>query len=270
MRNSLRRHLPLLTGVLLAAAFWPVGVWYVRRSLDGADEPWGLLALLVAVALVARAPRERRHAGWGLCLAAGLALAYAALFAHVPPLGRAILAVLAVSFVVSTHRLGRLLHLPTAGLLLLSLPVLSSLLFYAGYPLRRLVTLASMPLLRASGYAVEARGITLAWGDRLVAVDAPCSGVKMLWAAAFFTCVLASLYHLDARRTLGLGVFALVAVIVGNVLRATALFFVEAGVVEGPAILHPGIGVASFLLVGVAILAAAARREVPWRSASSS
>lgn len=264
---SVRRH---GTGILLLAAFWPVGIWYVRRAADGTEEPWGLAALLVAIVFVARAPRQARHEGWGLGLATVLLVVYALGFAHLPPLARAILAAWALSLVVSTHRLGRLLHLPTLGLLLLSLPVMSSLLFYAGYPLRRLVTICSVPLLRMSGYVVEAQGITLAWGERLVAVDAPCSGVKMLWAAAFLTCVLAWLYRLGTRHTLELGLFAFVAVIVGNVLRATALFFVEAGIVDGPEILHPGIGVASFVLVGVAILVAAMRREAQWRSVPSS
>jgi len=30
---------------LQAAALWPIWLWYAKRTADGSDEPWGLLAL---------------------------------------------------------------------------------------------------------------------------------------------------------------------------------------------------------------------------------
>src|SRR5262245_59923054 len=42
--------------LLQVAAFWPVWSWYVRRTADGSDEPWGLAALVVAGVLLAKLP----------------------------------------------------------------------------------------------------------------------------------------------------------------------------------------------------------------------
>ena len=38
--------------VLQALAFWPVWQWYLRRMVDGSDEPFGVLALLSAIAII--------------------------------------------------------------------------------------------------------------------------------------------------------------------------------------------------------------------------
>ncbi|MGZ8270505.1 MAG: hypothetical protein ACXW1T_04930, partial [Methylophilus sp.] len=40
----------LLASTILAA--WPHWLWMVRRSTDGSDDPWGIVALLTLVALV--------------------------------------------------------------------------------------------------------------------------------------------------------------------------------------------------------------------------
>ncbi len=69
------------------------------------------------------------------------------------------------------------------GLSCLALPLLASLQFYAGYPLRAITAEASRWLLQGLGLAVERSGASLLVDGRLVLVDAPCSGVQLLWFA---------------------------------------------------------------------------------------
>jgi len=78
--------------------------------------------------------------------------------------------------------------------------------------------------------------------------------VRMLWGGLYLTLILSGLGRLGAQRTLGAMGLATVAVVAGNALRSTALFFTETGVVKLPAWSHEGVGVAAFVLVGLTIL----------------
>jgi exosortase/archaeosortase family protein len=145
------------------------------------------------------------------------------------------------------------------GLLLCALPLVPSLNFYAGYPLRVVVGDLTSALLRMNGFAVFRDGAVLVWDYHLIAIDAPCSGIKMLWTGAYLSCALAGLLHFDARRTLLLGALAVLIVIVANVLRAAALFYAENGVVPGVQSAHEAIGVIVFAVAAISIAASAAR-----------
>ena len=79
---------------------------------------------------------------------------------------------------------------PVLGLSLLSLPLLASLQFYAGYPLRVVTAEASRWLLPPAS-ASQRSGASLLVNGQLVIVDAPCSGVQMLWLGYFTACVVA-------------------------------------------------------------------------------
>ncbi len=85
---------------LHALALWPHGVYLVQRSLDGSDDPLGLIALLAAAALVASQRQRLRltpDLGW-LAAALGLALiANGAWWVGAPSLVSALLAALSLA-----------------------------------------------------------------------------------------------------------------------------------------------------------------------------
>src|ERR1700738_5023470 len=81
----------------------------------------------------------------------------------------------------------------------LALPVLPSLQFTLGYPMRIISAALAVPLLRAHGLDVARQGTFLLWRDEMIQFDAPCSGVNMLWAGLLLTpvgCVLLRLHPL--------------------------------------------------------------------------
>ena len=116
---------------------------------------------------------------------------------------------------------------PVLGLSLLSLPLLASLQFYAGYPLRVVTAEASRWLL-AAGFSAQRSGASLLVNGQLVIVDAPCSGVQMLWLGYFTACVVA--LHGGRRDSGFLARLPAVSLLVlaGNVLRNTVLVAFEA------------------------------------------
>ena len=240
---------------LLLAALWPHGLWLARRLTDGSDEPWGLLALATVLALVARARRE-------MVLPTRVALATSALLAVlaavasfvVPPIFAAALAMLALAAFV-TAALPRRPATPMVTLLLLALPVIASLQFYFGYPLRLATAHAAAPLLALAGIEAQASGAALRWQGGTILVDPPCAGIGMLWVGSWAAALLSYLNEASARRTLANGGVAAIAVFAANVLRNALLFFPEAGRVPAPAWLHPAIGLAAFAAALLPILA---------------
>jgi exosortase/archaeosortase family protein len=81
----------------------------------------------------------------------------------------------------------------------------------------------------------------------------------MLWTGMYLSCTLAALQRLGALRTVMLGALAFAIVMIANVLRATALFYVESGVVAQAQSAHESIGVVVFVLAAIGIAAAATR-----------
>lgn len=251
-----------MTLVLLQlAALWPLWGWYAGRLADRSDEPWGLVPLALAAALLWRErrrgsdPARSARGEWIVpALAAGMMGLYALIYSFVPPLVRAGLGVSALAILLSSRVFGQRLHAGLWGLLILSLPVMQTLEFYAGYPLRLLVTRAAAGLLGLAGLAVAPRGTALEWGDALVAVDAPCSGIRMMWAGACLVAALAAFGGLGFGRTVRAGAVACGLILAGNVLRTTALFYVESGLIAAPPAAHAGVGLVTFTLTSVGIV----------------
>ena len=131
--------------------------------------------------------------------------------------------------------------LPVLGLAVLALPLIASLQFYAGYPLRVVTAEASRWLL-SPWFAVLREGSSLNVNGLLVIVDAPCSGVQMAWAGYFTACAVALLKGIG-NRAFALRLPAVsVAVLAGNVVRNALLVGLEgAGRAPGEA-LHQVIG----------------------------
>ncbi len=257
MRLGLTSWSRVLT-VALALAAWPVWRWYVQRTVDGSDEPYGLLALAALLLVVWRRggltePTRSRWIG-----AATFLGVYVATFGVLSPLPRALLAVAAFAtlYVPARHAVSY------SALLGLSLPVVATAQFYLGYPLRILAGGVSVSVLRLLGFVVTQEGTLLHWKGEAIMVDAPCSGVRMLWVGLYLTGCLAAWRGLDNRRALVLFAIAFPLIIAANAIRAAALFFKEARIVVLPDWTHTAIGVAIFAAAALLIMRLARKPEV--------
>lgn len=229
---------------LHAAALWPHWRWAAARVVDGSDDPLGLAALAAFGVLVGREAGRltaRPDARWLLAAAVGTVLATAGTFA-LPPLLGAVFAALALAcaaraFLPSGHA-----SMPLMGLSVLALPVVSSLQFYAGFPLRVVTAQFSTWVLQVAGFAAERTGTAMQVDGRLVIVDAPCSGVQMVWMAYFTACAVAGWQGLGDRAFLRRLPAAGAFVLAGNVLRNSVLVGLEARHVAVSESLHQGIG----------------------------
>lgn len=241
MNSSVSRP-GLIAGVLLALAFWPVARWYGLRLDDGSDEPMGLLALLAAGWFLWR---DRDRLGMSrFSIGAGAAglIVYLLAFPWLPPMFRALTAIVVAGTV---FRIGR----APAGtwlLLVLSLPVVASLQFYAGWPLRLGAATVAEGSLQLLGLEVVREGVALLWQGQRIEVDVPCSGVRMLWTGLFFHGVLAAERRIALRTMLWLTPLCIGLILAANVLRTVLLFFKESGLVVLPEWTHEGIGVLVF------------------------
>jgi exosortase/archaeosortase family protein len=236
---------------VVLVALWPVWSWSVDRFLDGSDEPWGVLAIAALGVLLFRdraaftgAPRP----GWVLAASAATCAAVVTT-AWLPALMRGVLASLAVTAALMAVRRGRIPMLAYLTLALLSLPILSSLQFYLGYPLRVITAEATAGLLSAVGFQAERTGSALTVNGALVIVDAPCAGIHMAWAAYFTASVAGAWPGHSSRdylvRTSCVGLI----VIVMNVLRNTVLVFLEARPAGLSDAWHETTGVVGFAVV---------------------
>ena len=239
---------------LLLAALWPHGIWLARRLTDGSDEPWGLLAIATVLALVVRARGELVMPTRAALVASGALAVLAALATVVvPPIFAAGAAMLALAAFIAPA-MPRRPAAPMATLLLLSLPVIASLQFYLGYPLRLATAHAAAPLLALAGVEAQASGAALLWQGKTILVDPPCAGIGMLWVGSWAAALLSYLNDSSARRTLANGCVAAAAVFAANVLRNALLFFPEAGLLPAPPWLHAAIGLAAFAAALLPIL----------------
>ncbi|MGB3072172.1 MAG: exosortase Q [Ottowia sp.] len=275
MSYLLRRHPPVLRGAmridrapawlwiaLQTAALWPTWRWMAVRVMDGSDDPLGLLALAALGTLLWSVRGQLRCAPRLAWLAAALVgtLAATSMRGTVTPLVTSLLAVISwacglLAFLPQARRGAMQVRdgvlwpaphhaisaVPVLGLAVLALPLIASLQFYAGYPLRVLTAEASRWLL-AAGFAVQREGSSLLVNGQLIIVDAPCSGVQMAWMGYFTACAVALFKGLGDR---GFGLrlpWVGLTVLVGNVLRNTLLVALEAsGYAPSPAV-HEGIG----------------------------
>jgi len=240
----------------LLVAGWPVLRWYALRLGDGSDEPHGLAALAAALFFAPWAAwREplppRRHA-----LLATLLLAYCVAFPFAPPLVRALLFVAALGLAAAPRGFA----VAWSSLLALSLPLVATLQFYLGYPLRALTAFLAAPLLALGGLRVEASGTTLAWAGERVIVDTPCSGLRMLWTGLVLAAVLACRLRLGARDTVTLFRHSALAVFIANTVRAAFIFCLETGLWPNPSWAHETVGLVLFGIVALGVVALAERR----------
>ncbi|HEU0254106.1 MAG TPA: archaeosortase/exosortase family protein [Pyrinomonadaceae bacterium] len=249
----------VLVVTLQLIAFWAVWQWYGSRAIFSWDQPWGLLAFVAAfvVLFVSKKPLPKELPS--LLVPSLLIALYAATYFVLPALAKATIAFTAFALTLTSLRFGKLFHPGVLGLFYLSLPTIPSLQFVGGYPLRVLVAQVTAPILRLGGFAVVPEGTCLNWAGKLIWIDGPCSGIKMLWVGMFLTLVLICLYELPVVKAILLMPVAFVVIIGGNVFRAVSLFYLEAGVLDLPSWGHDYAGVIAFVLQAVAIIAIVSR-----------
>lgn len=239
-----------LSWLMLAplAAYWSVWADYAGRLLSDPDAVVHLVAVAVGVVVLwdqgtSQRTRSLRRGGFALSFVCVVAFALA--YAHVAAMARCALALLGVgSFVCWQRGSAR----PFLGLafMLLGIPMLAQLESLAGVSLRVTVADAAAALVRMPGLPIEADGTRLVWAGGAVDVDAPCSGLRMLWTGALASLVAIARFRLRASAALSLAAGALLLIWSGNVLRCAALFYVESGMVTAPAWAHGGIGLIVF------------------------
>lgn len=241
--------------IVLLIALWPHWAWMARRLTDGSDEPWGIVAIASVLALVMRDRKQLALPSRRALLASSMLVFGAAISAFfVPPIFAAGLAMLALAVFLASA-LPRRPSTPLATLLLLALPIIASLQFYLGYPLRAFTAQAAAPLLQLTGVDAHAAGASLQWSGGTVLVDPPCAGIGMLWVGSFLAALLSYLNGADARRTLLNALVAGALVLTANVLRNAVLFFPESGLMHWPDAAHRLVGLAAFALAIVPLIA---------------
>ena len=253
---------------LQCAALAPTGAWMARRMADGSDDPLGALALAALAALVWRqrgSLRASPRLGWMVLAVAGTVAATLAGSGAEPwlpalsPLFAGLVAVLSLAAGLLAFMPPRVAAAPVAGLAVLALPLLSSLQFYAGYPLRVVTAEASRWLL-APGFTVAREGTTLLVDGQRVIVDAPCSGVQMVWLGYFTACAVALWAGRGSRSFCARLPVVGVLVLAGNIVRNSVLVALEgAGHAPAPWV-HDGLGLVLLAAVCGGIARAMARQ----------
>lgn len=254
---------------LLAAALWPTWWWMGQRMVDGSDDPLGLLALAALAGLLWQ-HRQRLRAAPRLGLQAtaliGVLLA-TALHHQLPDLAVALIGLLSLSAGLLAFLPTRVAVAPVLGLSVLSLPLLASLQFYAGFPLR-VVTAEMSRWLLALAHTVERSGSSLVVDGQLIIVDAPCSGVQMAWLGYFTACLVAlTVGRINRSFLLRLPLVGML-VLLGNVLRNTVLVALQATGQPLPGWGHDAVGLVVLAAVCAGI-AGVMSRPTPSEQAAS-
>ena len=257
LRDVWRIHLPSWMWLVApGAALIPVWRWYLERLTDGSDDPLGIIALAALLVIVIRDRTQFSQRPRTVWLVSAVTLTSLAVLghAHLPNLLGGVLAILALSSALFAVRSPTRPMLATVGLGLLALPLLSSLQYFVGFPLRVVTAEASAWLLGLVGQEVIRNGSALAISGQLVMVDAPCSGIQMGWMAYFTACSAAAWLRItDACFIRRLPLVGLI-VLLGNIVRNTVLVMKEAGIIHWPDWTHEAVGVLTFSIVCIVVL----------------
>jgi exosortase/archaeosortase family protein len=242
---------PLLIALVVMAATWNAWWWYFARVAAAPEEAAALVltvAFLGAIGIARLRLAASPHPA-ALVPVAALLAAFAVSQVYLPPLVRAAIAIAASLFCLYVAAFKDRPPFAFWGLVALALPVLPSLQFTLGYPMRVVSATLAVALLQAHGLAVARQGTFLVWRDEMIQFDAPCSGVNMLWAGLLLTLMGCVLLRLGVVKVVAAIAFSIVLAVASNVLRAASLFYVEAGLIaHAPAWWHDGIGIAAFVL----------------------
>jgi exosortase/archaeosortase family protein len=248
---------PFLATALVLAATWQSWRWYLERVGNSPDEAaaLGLTVVFLGVLGLARRRQPDAPRSMPLWTITALLLAYAASSFALPSIGRAALAIATTLFAFHVAVFREKPPVAFWGLVALALPVVPSLQFVLGYPLRVMSAAITVALLQQHGLLVERQGTFLAWRDEMIQIDAACSGVNMLWAGLMLALMGCVLFRLRALQVMIAVLLSVLAVVAANVLRTSSLFYLEAGLLPWAAgWWHEAIGIAAFLLAAAMIL----------------
>ncbi|MDX1914875.1 MAG: archaeosortase/exosortase family protein [Methylophilus sp.] len=237
----------LLASTLLAT--WPQWLWMVRRNSDGSDDPWGIVALLTIVALV-YADKDQLQVPQvsALSVTALLAVTATATWGGVPPILSTAIALLACTWLIAQMLPKARALSPLLVLAMLALPLVASLNFYLGYPLRWFCAYSTSVMLSVLGTETTPAGASLWWNGKTILIDAPCAGIAMLWIGLYLGALFSYLNSAQTLRTLINLSMTGALVILANVTRNTLLFYKESGMVDLPHWTHEAIGLVTFAL----------------------
>ena len=237
----------LLACTILAA--WPHWLWMVHRSSDGSDDPWGIVALLTIVALLLADRHQLRvPKASALSVVAVLMVLATATWGWLPPIVSTGIAMMASTYLIAKMRPQSRTLTPLLSLAILALPLVASLNFYLGYPLRWFCAQSTGLILSVLGTDVTPEGASLWWNGKTILIDAPCAGIAMLWIGLYLGALFSALNNAKIIRTLLNLSAASVLVVLANVLRNTLLFYKESGLVQLPHWTHEAIGILIFAL----------------------
>jgi exosortase/archaeosortase family protein len=249
---------PSLAAPILALAFWDAWFALVARadSLETAG-PLVLVAAALAAPVCARLLRSQALQPIPIAPLIALTMAYAIAAIWAPPLVRIAIAVIAILLTLHMAGGAGAPRAPFVGLVVLALPVLPSLEFYTAYPMRIVSAAITVRLLDVQGINAIQDGVALRVGERLFEFDAPCAGVRMLWAGCFLVSAAAFLHGFGWARYSATLIFAVIAMVFANAVRAASLVHVEGGAlpIATGDWLHSGVGVTAFSMAAVAMLA---------------
>jgi len=240
---------PYLVTALVLAATWDAWRWYALRVWESPEEAASLVFTIVFLGTLGVARRRNETMPLPLVPVALLLAAFAASYAVLPPIARTAIAIATTLYCCHLAAFKECPPVAFWGLVALALPVVPSLQFMLGYPMRLVSAALTVGLLQTHGLAVTRQGTFLVWRDELIQFDAPCSGVSMLWAGLLLTLMGCALFRFGVVKVIVAVALSLLPAIACNVLRATSLFYVEAGLVpHAQAWWHEGIGIAAFTL----------------------
>lgn len=238
--NGMKRS--LVPVICLLIALWPEWLWYGERMTDGSDEPYGIVALVAGFYLLWRDRRDLNIENRGILCSIVLLGIHAFTRPWMPAMVSAIFAIGIVAIATGTLRTKPGIWATFA----LSLPVIASLQFFIGYPLRMAAAVFAEFILALTPLDVTRSGTELFWRGNRVGVDPPCSGVEMLWAGLFIVSLLCAFRRYSLTRTLVSLLVGSISVIASNCARVTLLFLKESGIVPLPEWTHEGVGIALF------------------------
>lgn len=242
---------------ILFGAFWESWRWLMQRTWVTPDEAVTLVVMMLVVAgsaIRGWLVRGRMQPLALPSLAAALAL-YAVTLGSVPAIVSAAIAVTTTLAAIFFSGHGRRPPIAFWGLCCLVLPIVPTLQFYLGYPMRVVSAVLTVPLLQLNGLDVSLAGTALVWEGRQIQFDAPCSGVTMAWAGMLLVFSAGTLLAYDWRQLMRAIFLGLRLLLAANVLRAASLFYLETGLLPGTSEgLHQGVGLAAFGLAMVLLI----------------
>jgi exosortase len=256
LRDERAQHELLAFGAVIAQ-FAGALAWLVRSWLNPTYESWGFLPLLLLVVVVRRLPPRRAAASvahlWALVAVAAVDLGAAPLRLNVL---RAALAVVALHLWLVAFRnyRGRWYLHAQLWVGLLCLPVVYWANALCGFHVQKLCAATAAASFSLYGLPVATDGTLLRFPGAVIAVDASCSGMKMLFAGVLLG-LLATWGPMPARRRLLFWAALAALFLAANVLRVICLAVAHLGLGRAPSeTAHQGIGIAAFLVAAATSL----------------